>query len=254
MATFGSYFQEAPPNTFAWNSFNKPLSTTVRQHLSNVYTNLALMLSVSTVGAYVHLTRMMPLLQGGTLSGLATIGFALAFAFTQPTPSNESKRKAFLYGFAFAKGLSLGPLLDMAMWINPSYIVTALVGAAAIFGAFSVSAHMSGRRDMLYIGGILGTAVSTMGGMSLVNLFLGSRTLFSAELYLGLIVFSLYVVYDTQLIIAKAELGSRDYLAHSMELYVDFVAIFVRILIILQKREADKERQRERENRRKGRR
>lgn len=53
------------------------------------------------------------------------------------------------------------------------------------------------------------------------------------QLYFGLLIFVGYMVVDTQEIIEKAHLGDMDYVKHSLTLFTDFVAVFVRILIIM---------------------
>ena len=41
------------------------------------------------------------------------------------------------------------------------------------------------------------------------------------------------MIFDTQLVVEKASLGDRDFAWHAMELFIDFVGIFVRICVIL---------------------
>jgi len=45
---------------------------------------------------------------------------------------------------------------------------------------------------------------------------------------------------DTQLMILRAESGRTDFIHDSLQLLIDFVAIFVRLLIILSKKSDDK--------------
>merc|ERR1712065_110162 len=89
-----------------------------------------------------------------------------------------------------------------------------------------------------------------MGGLSallvlsIANMFVGSSTLFTAQLWGGLVLFSGFVAFDTQLIIMRAESGFRDELSAAIDLFIDVVAIFVRLLIILSKNSKNKKRDR----------
>lgn len=42
-----------------------------------------------------------------------------------------------------------------------------------------------------------------------------------------------FVLFDTQLIIERFNNGDNDYIWHSVDLFIDFIAIFKRLLIIL---------------------
>ena len=53
------------------------------------------------------------------------------------------------------------------------------------------------------------------------------------ELYFGLLLFCGFVLFDTQLIVEKFNLGNDDFIWHSLDLFLDFVNIFRRLLIIL---------------------
>ncbi|TPX58237.1 hypothetical protein PhCBS80983_g03259 [Powellomyces hirtus] len=211
-----SSFWSSPAATAApWSNIKTTLPRDIHAHVQKVYANLATMLALSAVAAYADLVG---IVNGGSWSLLACFACMMVFTFTPPTRSNERLRQYLLYGFSFTKGLSLGPLIAHTLYLNPAIVVKALLGTAMVFGCFTVSVLTSPRRDVIYLRGVMATATMTLAGLSLVNAFMGSAALFSVELYFGLLVFAGFVVYDTQLMIAKAEMGNRDYLGHSMEL------------------------------------
>lgn len=78
-------------------------------------------------------------------------------------------------------GLGMGPLLDMAVVINPQIIVTALIGTSVIFASFSIAALTAERGHWLYLGGSLMTLLSTMLMLSLANLLFGSKLIFQVS-------------------------------------------------------------------------
>ena len=63
----------------------------------------------------------------------------------------------------------------------------------------------------------------------------------------GLFVACLYIIYDTQMIIEKAERGQKDVPTHTMILFVDLFDLFIKIVQVLIKlSEDDKKKKKER--------
>lgn len=98
----------------------------LRQHLKNVYACVSVSLLTTAVGAYVHMFT--ALLQAGFLSSIVAVGLAMALILTPDNGKNRHQRLGYLIGFAFCTGLGLGPLLELVVRIDPSIVVTSLVG------------------------------------------------------------------------------------------------------------------------------
>merc|ERR1719400_1013690 len=82
--------------------------------------------------------------------------------------------------------------------------------------------------------------MATLLFLGFLNIFFRSQLLFQAHLYIGLAIFCGFVMFDTQVIIRKARNGDKDFIAHSLDLFIDFVQIFRKVLILLmQKDERD---------------
>ena len=139
------------------------------------------------------------------------------------------------------EGLSIGPLIQMSLMIDPAIVAIAFVATTCVFACFTASALLSKNQVYLALGGTLGSCVTFMFCLNLFSgLFGGYVMAFNINLYFGLVVFCGYVLYDTQLIVARAQAGDRDVVGHALELFIDFIQIFVRILIILAKNSAQK--------------
>lgn len=225
-----------------FTTLDSKLEKDVKQHLKNVYTTLAVCLLAAAGGAYVHV--MTDILKANFIVSLGSIVFMLMVYSTPATAANEAKRFAFMIGFASCSGIATGPLLDMAMRLNPAIIVTAFMATSAIFACFTLAALYAPDRKFLYMGGILMSCVSTLFWLSLANIFMGSRLIFDLSVYLGLAVMCAFVLYDTQLIIEKRRRGDQDYIWHSVDLFVDFIGVFRRLLIILAQKEGRSEKKR----------
>ncbi|NXT93963.1 BI1 inhibitor, partial [Anhinga rufa] len=202
------------------------ISASTQEHLKRVYASFALCMFVAAAGAYINVVT--HFFQFSFLTGLGALGLMIWLTATPHSRETEQKRLGMLAGFAFLTGRPRSPPL-----LSPSIIPTAFLGTATIFACFSLSALYARRRSFLYLGGFLLSGLTLMLLSSVVNAFMGSTWLFTANLYLGLMIMCGFVLFDTQLIIEKAESGDKDYIWHCVDLFLDFVNIFRELLMIL---------------------
>jgi FtsH-binding integral membrane protein len=115
--------------------------------------------------------------------------------------TDDLRRTSMLCAFGFLKGASIGPLINVLVAIDPAIIMTAFLGTVTVFVCFTLSALIAKRASYLYLGGMLSSAVSLMLYLSIANMFFGSTHIYNLQLYGGLLVFSGFVIFDTQLVL-----------------------------------------------------
>lgn len=130
-----------------------------------------------------------------------------------------------------------GPILIRAAWYT-----------AGVVGGLSTIAVCAPSEQFLYMGGPLAMGLGVVFAASLGSMFLPPTTalgagLYSVSLYGGLLLFSAFLLYDTQRIVAQAErypanpelYGVRPYdpINASISIYLDTLNIFVRIVTLL---------------------
>jgi len=213
------------------------LSKGAKNHLRNVYACMSMCLMAAACGAFVYLQYMQ---LAGFLPMIASIGSLLYLGGTS-SPGLKQNRVVALGVFGFCNGLSLGPLLDMVIRVNPAIVVTALLYTCLLFVSLTLAALYSQKRSLLYLGGFLMAALNILFWSSMLRMLFGVRMLGGAELYLGLAVFCGFILFDTQMIVYRYEdCGEKDFIWHSVDLFIDFINVFVRLLIILSKKEEKK--------------
>lgn len=238
MEAFSSFFDSSSRGGWTYESLKnfRQISPVVQNHLKQVYLTLCCALVASAVGVYLHLLWNI----GGFLT---TVGCTGSIIWLLSTPQyEEKKRLALLMASSLFQGASIGPLIDIVLQVDPSILISAFVGTAIAFGCFSAAATLARRREYLYLGGLLSSGLSILFWLHFASsIFGGSAAIFKFELYFGLLVFVGYMVVDTQEIIERAHLGDLDYVKHALTLFTDFVAVFVRIVIIMLKNAGDRE-------------
>lgn len=236
------------------------ISPRIQRHLAKVYVTLAGMLVFATLGVMSDVAYHI----GGILTFVGVLALIFMLAYTAPPPesflpvrqqrtegktgddskplvdenSNQTSlelRLAMLAALGFLEGACIGPLVELVASIDPSIISSTVAGSLGVFAAFSASALLMKRRSMLFMGGFLLSGLSTLVWMSLLNMLLGSVFLFNINVYGGLLLFSGFVIFDTQLIVERADAGDTDFVMHALSLFLDFINIFVRMLIIAAK-------------------
>ncbi|KAF4670258.1 Bax inhibitor 1 [Perkinsus olseni] len=249
MQNFTNIFNTASRfNPSAVLSF-KPLDAPARKHLQKIYGILTIGVACTAAGCWFHVQVAQI---GSFITAIMSIALLMGSMYTTDPYSDriDPKRLAMFAGFAFLKGVSLGPLIYYSMAVDPDLLMTAFYGTLAIFACLSACAIFSRRREWLYLGSILSSVMLYMALVNLGNIFFRSNLVFNLNLYGLLLVFMGYVLLDTQVAIESFYSGYRDPIKAAGELYTDLVAIFVRILVILMRNSEERRKDGDRRRRR----
>ena len=164
---------------------------------------------------------------------------------------NDRSRIGYLWALSGMFGLLLGPVLHQINLINPMILIQAVSYTAIVFGSFTAVALFSKRRSYLFLGGIISSMVSAMFWYRMINWMFGTQAYYEGPgmfyLMCGLFVACMYIIYDTQIIIEKAERGDKDVPTHTMILFLDLIDLFMKILQILIKLSEDKDKKKRRD-------
>jgi growth hormone-inducible transmembrane protein len=121
-----------------------------------------------------------------------------------------------------------GPVLVKAAWYT-----------AGIVAGLSLIAATAPNEKFLNMNGPLAIGLGAVFASSVASMFLPPTTklglsLYSISIYGGLVLFSLFLLYDTQRIVKKAETSAGfDPVNESISIYLDTLNIFVRMATIM---------------------
>ncbi|VDK70576.1 unnamed protein product [Onchocerca ochengi] len=218
----------------AFTSLNDKLEKDVQVHLRCVYGTLALGLIAATVGSCLHL--FIDFFHYNFFLLFGSILLMVALLKTPHNVHNERKRFGYYIAFCILSGVSSGPIIEKALIIDPSVILTSFLGAAIIFGCFTMAALHAPTTKFLHLGGFI---TSGLLFIMITAIFSHSAFMRTTCLWLAFVINCTLILYDTQLICEKRRHGDTDYILHTIELFIDFIDLFRYILAILsQKKDA----------------
>ena len=214
-------------------SSNDVLSDDVSNYLVLVYAALAYTVLMAVLGVSFNF-----LFNFGGLISILLSFIVLFYLKIEKDKTKLRKRLSLLGLFGLLNGASIGPLIRQALSFSngEQLVFLSLLCTLIMFISFTLSAKYARRRKYLYLGGFLGSALNMMAMLTLVSIFVPSMSFMFIRIYFGLLLFSGFIIYDTQIIIEQAHEGNRDVCDHAMTLFLDFINLFIRVLIIIMRK------------------
>ena len=140
------------------------------------------------------------------------------------------------FGYAFLNGITFASIFYVYELYSISYVFLA---TSALFGILAYIGKTT-NKDLSKFGTILSISLLVGLVLTIINLFLGFTMLDIILDWAILLIFMGFTVYDMNKLRHMQELGYADneklYIYGAMELYLDFINLFLRILSIFGKR------------------
>ena len=188
----------------------------------------------ANIDTFMYLDKYTPIFLTGY--GLSLMGsFYHIWQLSDQTKSDKHK----MYHAYWMHGL-MGIIISPSLIIFNQYIPQALILTSALVVGSIIGTRLIPRGSMLALGPALSTALCGIVGIGFTSIgasFFGLNSFaniaHSINLYGGIILFSLYNVYDTETLIEDYEKGIKNYVNHAVSYSMNILNIFVRILEVL---------------------
>merc|ERR1719401_272147 len=159
---------------------------------------------------------------------MLNIAFMCALTCCQNLARTFPINYALLGGFTVTEGVLVGVICSL---YTLSSILFAVVATGVLVGGLSCYAMFT-KRDFTGMGPYLFAACLVLLIFGFFAAFLPFPFLHKVYCSLGILLFSFYLIYDTQMIMGKGELALSidDYCMGALQLYVDIIQLFLFIL------------------------
>ncbi|RLA74650.1 MAG: BAX inhibitor (BI)-1/YccA family protein [Epsilonproteobacteria bacterium] len=161
--------------------------------------------------------------------GLVILEFALLFAAFK-LKEKPVVNLVVLFAFTFVSGLVLAPLMVniLNMPNGGNIIAQSFLMTSVAFGGISMFA-LTTKRDFSSMGKMLIISLIVLIVAMVINIFIGSTIVQLAISSVGAILFSAFILYDTQQIVRGAYATPIE---AAISLYLDFLNLFISLLQI----------------------
>jgi len=220
-----SYSQKDEAYTSSHEKQSAPAD--IMAFLRTTYQLFASSLLAATAGAYIGLGMVSVI--SSWYWGLVILEFALLFGI-YAVKDKPGINLVVLFAFTFVSGLTITPLLSSIfnMPAGASIVAQAFLMTSVAFGGISMFA-LTTKKDYSNMGKMLMIAVIILIVGSISNIFIGSPLLQLGIAMVGALVFSAFILYDTQQIIKG---GFSTPIEAAIALYLDFLNLFISLLQI----------------------
>jgi uncharacterized protein len=242
-----SDYRNNPIRTGAATQGAEMIDEGLRAHMLRVYNLMAIGLAITGVAALGTATLAMnnpafaQLIYGSPLKWvvmLAPLALVFFLSFRIHSMSIATAQTTF-WGYAALLGVSLSSifLVYTGASITQTFFITATTfGAMSLYG-YTTKKDISSWGSFLFMG-LIGLIIA-----SIVNIFMASSALSFAISAIGVLVFTGLTAYDTQKIKESyfegddSDTAGRKAIIGALELYLDFVNLFLMLLRLLGNRE-----------------
>jgi FtsH-binding integral membrane protein len=180
---------------------------------------------------------------GVTVGGLVAMHFGKYHKdTTNNTTTNDPLRLLGYASLVTGMGITSAPafaLMDLSVVLPPALLMTNFVFCGAIIYAKRAPAGSLLKFGPALAGGLLGlvgTSLVALGSDMVFGPNMFSILVHNLDLYAGIPLFTGFVAYDTHVAMERYRLGDPDHLGTSVQLYLDFMNLLVRMMQIMSRR------------------